>query len=133
MKALYIIRGLPGSGKTMLANSIADKIFEADQFRINRSGNYHFDSKTNGDVHQQCTMATRQTMKDGIEKIAVSNTFVKEWEFAHYRKMAREFGYQAFVLIVENRHFGENSHGVPENAIERMRENFEIRLSPEEG
>lgn len=133
MKALYIIRGLPGSGKTALANSIADLIFEADQFRLDQSGNYQFNPKDNGDVHQKCTIATKQAMKAGVEKIAVSNTFVKEWEFAHYRKMAREFGYQAFVLIVENRHFGENSHGVPENAIERMRENFEIRLSPEEG
>jgi hypothetical protein len=42
--------------------------------------------------------------------------------------MSEEKGYLVFSLIVENRHSGDNIHGVPSESIERMKNRFEIQL-----
>ncbi len=51
---LTLIRGLPGSGKSTLAAAICqitDAVhLEADQFMIDRNGNYRFDSRKLRDV-----------------------------------------------------------------------------------
>jgi phenolic acid decarboxylase len=62
------------------------------------------------------------------EKIVVSNTFTQGWEMEPYYKLAESYGYRVFSIIVENRHGGENQHGVPEDKIEEMRVRFEFRL-----
>jgi hypothetical protein len=45
-----------------------------------------------------------------------------------YFEMAKEFGYKTFSIVVENRHGGTNQHGVPDEALTKMRERFEIKL-----
>ena len=43
-KKVFIVRGIPGSGKTTLAKSIAKKYntieFEADHYLLNKDGKY---------------------------------------------------------------------------------------------
>jgi len=73
-------------------------------------------------------------MKDSLvnnqfyREIAVSNTFTQEWEMETYFKLAEQYGYTVFTVIVENRHGGANQHGVPEDKIEIMKNRFEIKL-----
>jgi hypothetical protein len=67
-------------------------------------------------------------MKDDIPTIIVSNTFTQEWEMEVYYLLAEEMGYQVTSLIVENRHGGQNVHGVPEDKLKAMRDRFEIKL-----
>jgi hypothetical protein len=64
----------------------------------------------------------------GIQKIVVSNTFTQEWEMEPYFQMAAEKGYRVYSLIVENRHGGENVHGVPVDKLEQMKNRFEFKL-----
>jgi hypothetical protein len=45
-----------------------------------------------------------------------------------YYKMAEEFGYTVFSIIVENRHGGENVHNVPEATLEAMEKRFDVKL-----
>jgi hypothetical protein len=45
-----------------------------------------------------------------------------------YYDLAKEFNYKVFSIIVENRHDGVNSHGVPEDKLEAMKSRFEIKL-----
>jgi hypothetical protein len=45
-----------------------------------------------------------------------------------YYNLAKEFNYRVFSMIVENRHDGVNSHGVPEDKLESMKSRFEIKL-----
>jgi hypothetical protein len=73
-------------------------------------------------------------MKDSLindqfyREIVVSNTFTQEWEMKPYFELAKTYGYTVFTLIVENRHGGKNTHGVPDEKLEQMKNRFEIKL-----
>jgi hypothetical protein len=60
--------------------------------------------------------------------VVVSNTFTQEWEMEPYNKLAEKYGYKVFSVIVENRHGGVNTHGVPEDKLEIMKNRFEVKL-----
>ena len=133
MKTLYLLRGLPGAGKSTLASQLADSHFEADMYFTNENGQYLFNSSEIKKAHAWCqsevhtAMILNHTTGDN-EKIVVSNTFTQEWEMEPYFKLAESYGYRVFSIIVENRHGGENLHSVPEDKIEAMRARFEFRL-----
>jgi len=131
-KTLFILRGIPGAGKTTLAKSIGAVHFEADMyFMVGKE--YKFDVTKLKQAHAWCQDQVRISMKNsdnkiGDLKIAVSNTFTQEWEMEPYVEMAKEYGFKVFTLIVENRHGGVNQHEVPEDKIELMKNRFEVKL-----
>jgi len=126
-KTLFLLRGLPGSGKSTLAKSLGGRHFEADMYFV-RDGEYKFDATKLKDAHEWCRSSVGGLMINEEPKLVVSNTFTQEWEMKPYYELADKHGYQVFSLIVENRHSGENTHGVPEEALTRMRNRFEIKL-----
>ena len=133
MKTLYLLRGLPGAGKSTLASQLSDVHFEADMYFTNESGQYLFNAADLKKAHAWCQSEVENAMilnhTSGInERIAISNTFTQAWEMEHYFKLAETYGYRVFSIIVENRHGGENLHSVPEDKIEEMRARFEFRL-----
>lgn len=67
-------------------------------------------------------------MLNNDNKIVVCNTFTMEWEMKKYFEMADKYNYRVFSLIVENRHDGNNIHGVDDSTIENMRNRFKIKL-----
>ena len=128
-KVLYIVRGCPGSGKSTFAKSLNCPVFEADQYFIDsETGEYKFDPSKLKSAHGWCRLRVEHSMEDGLEKIAVSNTFTQEWEMEEYFKLAEKYGYMVFSVIVENRHGGVNEHGVPEDKLKAMQKRFEIKL-----
>jgi predicted kinase len=134
MRNLYLLRGLPGSGKSTLARFVGDAFVEADMFFL-KNGKYEFDGSKIRDAHAWCQSTVREWMQMnadtyGLEysEIAVSNTFTQEWEMESYYDLAKEFNYKVFSIIVENRHDGVNSHGVPEDKLEAMKSRFEVKL-----
>ena len=126
MKTLFLLRGLPGAGKSTLADSLGIDYVEADMFFM-QDGEYKFDGTKIKLAHEWCQDRVRKIMEYGMT-VAVANTFTQEWEMEPYLEMAEEFGYRVNSLIVENRHGGKNTHGVPEEALTRMRNRFEIKL-----
>ena len=129
MKTLYIVRGIPGSGKSTFAQSLDCPVFEADQYFIDsETGEYKFDGSKIKLAHNWCKLRVEQSMEDDFQKIAVSNTFTQEWEMDAYYELAKQYGYRVFSLIVENRHGGVNEHSVPEDKLEIMKNRFEVKL-----
>jgi len=132
-KILYIVRGIPGSGKTTFAKTLGGVHFEADQYFM-VDGEYKFDVTKLKDAHKWCqgqvsnAMLINYTTGNLNNVIVVSNTFTQEWEMVPYIEMAKEWGYTVFTIVVENRHGGENVHGVPEDKLEIMRNRFEFKL-----
>jgi predicted kinase len=127
-KILYIVRGIPGSGKSTFAKTLGGQHYEADMFFIDGNGEYKFDGSKIKLAHNWCMIQTQKAMVDDEPKIVVSNTFTQEWEMETYFKLAEENGYKVFTIIVENRHGGVNQHGVPEDKIEQMKNRFSIKL-----
>jgi len=117
MPTLYIIRGLPGSGKTTLAKKLGCLYCEADGFFQTEEG-YKFDASKLPQAHAWCFAAVDEVCRGGKEDVAVSNTFTQRWEYEPYLEMAKEFGYQVQVIEVHG-DFG-SVHGVPEGTIARM-------------
>lgn len=121
---LYIIRGLPGSGKSTVARKLvdADRVFEADQYFM-VDGVYRFDARLLKYAHAQCQESVELAMHDRTRDIAVANTFTRYWEFAWYREAAKRHDFSVCVMVCDN-DYG-NIHGVPAEKIEEMRERFE--------
>jgi predicted kinase len=126
-KILYIVRGVPGSGKSTFAKSLGCPVFEADMFFM-KDGVYKFEADKLKMAHNWCAIQTQKAMVDDVPKIAVSNTFTQEWEMETYNKLAEENGYMVFSVIVENRHGGVNEHGVPEDKLQAMKDRFQVKL-----
>lgn len=127
-KVLYIVRGLPGSGKSTFAKSLGGKHFEADMYFIDENGVYNFDFAKIKMAHNWCMIQTQKAMVDEEPKIIVSNTFTQEWEMDTYFELAKENNYKVFSVVVENRHGGKNEHGVPEDKLQIMKDRFEFKL-----
>jgi len=128
MKKLFLLRGLPGSGKTTLSEQLGGSHFETDKYFIDEHGNYNFDGSKLKIAHKWCQLRVEHSMEDNIDKIVVSNTFTQEWEMDTYYELAKQYGYTVFSIIVENRHGGVNQHGVPEDKLQQMADRFEIKL-----
>ena len=131
-KILYIVRGIPGSGKSTFAKTLGGTHFETDNFFM-VDGEYKFDVTKLKVAHEWCQNSVNTAMilnitTDLNNTIVVSNTFTQEWEMKPYFDMAETYGYRVFSLIVENRHGGTNEHGVPDEVLTKMRERFEIKL-----
>lgn len=127
-KILTICRGISGSGKSTFAKTLGGQHYEADMYFIDEEGNYNFDVTKIKDAHQWCQSFVETDMVLEYPKIVVSNTFTQDWEMEPYFKLAKEYGYTVFTIVVENRHGGVNQHGVPQDKLEQMRNRFNIKL-----
>lgn len=132
MNELFLLRGLPGSGKSTLTESLGGFHVEADMYFIN-DGEYKFDATKLRDAHEWCQNEVNTAMilnhTTGVNKrIVVSNTFTQEWEMKAYTDLAESYDYRVYSLIVENRHGGVNEHGVPDETLEKMENRFQLKL-----
>lgn len=128
MKELFLLRGLPGSGKSTVAKSLGGTHHEADHFFTNKKGEYKFEAVKLLQAHKYCQSSCKEDMENGEERIVISNTFTQEWEMETYYTLAKKYGYIVYALIVENRHNGVNQHGVPVEKLKQMEDRFEIQL-----
>ena len=139
-KTLYIIRGLPGSGKSTLGDRLAttDKRFNshtkeygttysfaADDWFTDGSGNYNFVPDELPDAHEDCRARVMGAMMSDIGNIAVCNTFTQFWEAAPYIKLCNTYGYTPVVVECQSQ-FG-NIHGCPPEKIEEMADRWDSR------
>ena len=134
MKNLYLLRGIPGAGKSTLAKQLGDSHFETDTFFM-VEGEYKFDPTKLRKAHEWCQSQIELAMINnhvtaGLDNsdIVVSNTFTQAWEMDAYNELANQYGYRVFSIIVENRHGGVNQHNVPEDKLQMMKERFEVKL-----
>lgn len=128
MQHLILFRGLPGSGKSALAQLLCDVVLSADDYHIQPDGSYCYDPARIRDAHRQCQSNVTSAIRLGIQRIGVANTFTQQWEIDPYYEIARQYGIQIHSLIVENRHGSLNTHGVPDSVIDKMRSRFSVVL-----
>ena len=132
MKILTIMRGVSGSGKSTVAKALAvatgATIFSTDALFVGADGVYRFDPKKLGYNHQQNVSLVETAMIDGVEKIIVDNTNTMRSEMKPYVELAQKYGYNVQYVSVErdvDTCISQNQHGVPSEAIHRMKSRFQ--------
>jgi predicted kinase len=115
MKTLYIIRGLPGSGKSSLAELLTEFAYSADDF-FNLYHDGVFKPELLKEAHAWCFEKVKDELRH-FDDVAVANTFTQLWEMQPYLDLAKEFGYTPFVITCEN-NFG-SVHGVPATTMDK--------------
>lgn len=125
-KQLILLRGLPGAGKTSLAEFITEGINSTiraadDYFYENGpTDGYDFDPTKLGVAHKECVNRVKDDMKEGVDMIVVTNTFTKAKDMKKYIELADKFDYRFSSIIVENRHGNKSVHGVPDSTMDKM-------------
>lgn len=129
-KTLYIMRGLPGTGKSTRASLMNAVVCSADDYFM-ENGKYIFDPAKIAAAHQACQQKARYAMETGCRRVVVDNTNTQRWEFAIYKEMAKEHGYQVVEVVfrhdiwTDDELAARNRHGVPGETIARMRARWE--------
>ena len=132
---VVLVRGLPGSGKSHLAEALRSttdavmRVCSADDYFM-EDGVYNFDPTKLPEAHLECQSNTFAF--HSIDEISfTANTFTQRWEMEQYLVFVETFGLDLLVLNLfdgglSDKELAErNTHGVPEEAITRMRERFE--------
>lgn len=106
-KTLYLMCGIPASGKSTIAEMIMYYLGEihvayhsTDDLWYDYNGNYNFDASRLGEMHRLNQMKVKESMKLGKENIIVDNTNTTQKEAKPYIEMAKEHNYTVRVVSV---------------------------------
>ena len=119
---IYLIRGLPGSGKSTYAKNLNCLHLEADMFHM-MNGEYKFDVSNLSKAHHWCSSTFLKSIEDGIDDIVVSNTFTTIRELEPYIKICKFYNRDYKIIRMTN-NYG-SVHNVPEEVIAKMSKRFE--------
>ena len=100
---MFIMRGLPGSGKSTIKSQIVEKYqnavaCSADDYFISR-GSYQYNPRQVQMAHEQCQAKAKVACQSGANVIVIDNTNLQLWQMKLYTDLAGKFNYVVVVVI----------------------------------
>ncbi len=94
MRIIYINRGIPGSGKSTKAKTLAPKenIFSTDDFWM-KGGKYVFEGAKIKVAHEWNQERVEKAMQDEKTPLVVDNTNITYKSYSKYISLAKAYGY----------------------------------------
>lgn len=142
MPKLIICRGLPGSGKSTTAKRLYERLMQegfnactesADYFFQPFMGGYRYNKDHVPEAHWYCKASVAKALAiDGYNIVIVDNTNIKQEHYQYYIDLAKKYDYDVEFLIPNtmwawdvDECFKRNTHGVPKETIQRMKDQYE--------
>lgn len=136
MNMLYVMRGLPGSGKSTIAREIIANhgtgvILSTDDYWC-RDGDYRFNPALLFKAHDWNFKRAKMSFEAGVKIVVIDNTNILRSHFINYTTTAQSYGYDIREVVVGR--FDDEFvdicharciHGVPHHTIKRMAMSFE--------
>lgn len=128
VKLCYILRGVPGSGKSTFATLItpdAESIHEADKYMVNEAGEYEFNPARLAECHDKCYNAFLKDIEAEKPVVVLSNTSTQVWEYVAYVAAALQHDYNVIEVTLSSNF--QNVHGCPGDRVAMFKERFHYR------
>lgn len=139
-KALVVMRGVPGSGKSFAAEKIhkemgelgySSRLYSTDEFFM-KEGKYRWNPQQVRVAHQWNQNRAEKAMAEGVNVVIIDNTNTTWKEIKPYADYAKKHGY-LFMTVEPNTEwannadecFKRNQHNVPKHVIDAMLNRFE--------
>ena len=149
-KELIIMRGIPSSGKSYLANELAGEaggVFSADDYHIDpETKEYNWKPENVKKAHQWNHDRVKQAIEQGQNPIVIDNTHTRKWELVALKPLvmlAQNNGYNVRIEEPNPNWFhwdtafdadalferNKKTHNVPHESIKRMIDNYEHNIT----
>ena len=136
---IFILRGLPGTGKTTLALFLSEVlpnsvIISADDFFTNDNGEYNFEKEKIQEAHKETFELFKNHITAKKSTIIVDNTNIKAYHFYHYIDYAQRYDYRVSVITIPHNDVSDKElsdrtpHGIDRGLIRKMRKDFEWQM-----
>jgi tRNA uridine 5-carbamoylmethylation protein Kti12 len=140
-RVAVILRGIPGSGKSLFAKELSSYIQEkgstaavhsTDDYFLNSHGEYQFDEVKLGENHLKNQAAFERSLAGLVGVVICDNTNTTLWEVERYVDIARDHNYSPIVVTVVcnlETALERGTHDVPEHVVRKM--HSRIKESPD--
>lgn len=123
MSSLYLVRGIPGSGKSTFAHNYLKGIYVLENdMMLMENGVYNFSPSKRSLAIEWCMKSAEIALKCGMD-VCVCNTFTKKDFIIPYKKLSEKYGANFKVYRMAGNF--TNVHNVPTNVLANMKNNFE--------
>lgn len=134
---IEILRGLPGVGKTVLAEvlkriHVDSVVLSSDDFFYDEKTKTHnFDKERIKEAHEWNFERFKKAIEANIPNIIVDNSNVKKYHYHHYLDYGQRHNYLVSVVTIPHNDVSDkelterNIHNVSRETIRRMRKEFE--------
>jgi predicted kinase len=134
-REVVIVRGISGSGKTTyVAEELPDAfVISSDALYVDRKGDYKFQRRRVGEVHEKCLTEFRAALGRREQLIAIDKCNLSWAAIKPYVQLATEHGYKVSVVTIAcdvDTAFRRNVHGTPRNKIQQMHRALRGRCVP---